>query len=118
MRKRTVKLGLNLLCCGLLLVIVAIFFHNQMANIFVMTSGSEFRLIMFGLFWGGVLGCVGTIITCFGMVQSPLANSRESQLKKVTYALVIMIILFVWLLTNLSKTTSPPRLKPGNTIII
>lgn len=117
MRKSTVKSGLNLISAGIVLVTLATFFHERIAWILSLSSSGEMRLVFFGLFWGGMAGCMGIIVTVTGLLRGA-ASRQEINLTPALIILVAAAVFFFILLFSSFTTTEQPRLRPGETITI
>ena len=116
MRKTTVKTGLTVISAGIVIVTVVTFCHEWLAGLFVLSPESEMRLIVIGLFWGGLFGGLGAIIAVTGFFRA--AGGREVRILPVLLFLVVAVILFFVLFYSTLEHPSPPRLRPGETITI
>jgi hypothetical protein len=117
MRRNTVKSGLRLITGGIVAVILATFFHEQMAGLLFLSPGGETQFIFLGLFWGGALGFSGIVVTVIGFLRAP-AGERQVRLGATVIALLVVIVIFFVLLVVTFKSTEQPRLRPGETITI
>ncbi|KAF0221684.1 MAG: hypothetical protein FD174_15 [Geobacteraceae bacterium] len=117
MRKSTVKSGLNLVSAGIVLVTLATFFHEQIAWILSLSHGSETRFVFLGLFWGGMAGCLGIVVTVAGFLRGTV-NRQEITLVPAVIILVAVALLFIFLLFSSFTNSEQPRLRPGETITI
>lgn len=117
MRRSTVKSGLRLLIGGVVLVILAAFFHEQVATILFLSPGSESQFIFFGLFWGGVLGFCGILVTVLGFLRPPAGGERKSLLPSLVILIVVVLVFFILLYFSF-RSSEQPRLRPGETITI
>ena len=116
MRKTTVKTGLTIITAGIAVVTVSTFCHEWMAVALSLTRESEMRLLVTGLFWGGLFGGLGAIITVSGLFRS--GSGREVRLFPVLVVLALAVILFCLLFYNSVEHPRAPRLRPGETITI
>ena len=116
MRRTTVKTGLTVITAGIAVVTVATFCHEWLAGLFVLSPESEIRLVLIGLFWGGLFGGLGAVITVTGFFRA--AGGREVRLLPVLLFLAVAVILFCVLFYSSVEHPRPPRLRPGETITI
>ncbi|HEY6874101.1 MAG TPA: hypothetical protein VI298_15360 [Geobacteraceae bacterium] len=116
MRRNTVKSGLNLISGGVVAVILATFFHEQMAGLLFLSPGGETRFVFLGLFWGGILGFCGILVTIIGFLRPP-AGERQVRLFAALLTLVVVILIFFILLVGSFRSSELPRLR-GETITI
>ena len=117
MQRRTVKFGLDLLIVAIAMVTTATFYHEQLALLFSFSPAAEARLVFFGLFWGGVCGCLGISITIVGLLRSSAAGERVSLIPSLVI-LIATILLFFFLLYASFSTPGAPRVRPGESITI
>ena len=102
---------------GIAAVIVATFFHMQLAAFLGLSARAETRLIYWGLFWGGV-GCgFGIIVSVAGLVRTEIQDDRPPLLRAVAI-LVALLALLVFLFYRSISSPSPEPLRPGETILI
>jgi hypothetical protein len=117
MRKRTIKLGLKLILAGVVSLILATFYHEHIARLFLLSPDSETIFIWLGFFSGGILGCLGIMVTMTGLVRS----AGEGPSVRLTYTLILLsasLIIYFYLLYASFITPEPARLLPGETITI
>lgn len=117
MRKKTVKLGLNYILVGMVLVIIATFFHEEVAWLFLLSPGGEARFTFLGLFIGGLCGGFGVLISAFGLLQGP-ALEKNIYLTPILIILAAAFLLFFMLLYSSIRNPEPPKVRPGETITI
>lgn len=117
MRRSTVKSGLRLVVGGIVSVILATFFHEQAAALLFFPPGGETSFVFLGLFWGGVLGFCGILVTVLGFLRAPAGGERVRLLPTLVTLVVVVLIFFILLSLSLRKTEQP-RLRPGETITI
>jgi hypothetical protein len=117
MRRKTVRSGVRLISGGIVSVILATYFHEQIAAVFGFSHGGEARFIFMGLFWGGGLGFCGILITVVGFLLSPVGLEKKSLLPALCFLFGVIIIFFLLLIHSFT-VKEHPRLRPGETITI
>jgi membrane-bound ClpP family serine protease len=117
MRKGTVKSGLNLLLAALMPLILATFYHEQIAGLLILSLYHETMLVYLGFFWGGILGCLGILVTVAGLALSA-GKSPEVRLAPTVILLLAALISYFILFYSSVTTTEPVKLRPGETITI
>ena len=116
MRRSTVKSGLKLIVGGVVSVILATFFHEQVAALLFFSPGGGTEFVFLGLFAGGVLGFSGILVTVFGFLRAPAGE--KVRLLPTLVTLIVVVLLFFILLSFSFRSTEQPRLRPGETITI
>ena len=117
MRKKTIKLGLNLITAGIVLLILATFFHENVAAVFSLSTTVEARFVYISLFWGSAAGCIGIVVAAIGILRSEKYHDQVY----ITPSLIVLaavIMLFFFLLFSSFQNPAHPRLHPGETIVI
>ena len=117
MRKGTVKSGLKLLLAALVPLILATFYHEQIARFLILSPYNETLLVYFGFFWSGVSGCLGILVTVTGLVLSA-GKGPEARLAPTVILLAATLILYFCLFYSSFTTTEPAKLRPRETITI
>jgi uncharacterized membrane protein required for colicin V production len=117
MRKKTIRSGLKLISGGIVSVVLATYFHEQIASLFRLSQDAETRFIFMGLFCGGGLGFCGILITVIGFLLSPNGLENKSLLPALCFLFGIIVIFFL-LLVHSFTVNEHPRLRPGETITI
>ena len=117
MRRSTVRTGLNLIIAAVILIILAAFYHAQIAQLLSLSPGSETRFIYLGFLWGGICGCAGISVAIFGLLRAPGGRPRVGLLKPLV-VLALLLFMFTFLLFSSLTRTEMPRLRPGETITI
>jgi MFS family permease len=107
----------RLISGGIVSVILATYFHEQIAAIFRFSHGGEARFIFLGLFCGGVLGFCGILVTVIGFLLSSIGVDNKSLLPALCFLFGVIIIFFLLFLRSFS-VEEHPRLRPGETITI
>ena len=117
MRKKTVKLGLNYILAGIVLVTIATFFHEEVAWLFLLSPGGEARFTFLGLFVGGMSGGAGVLISTIGLLRGP-SSEKDIYLMPTLLILAAMLFLFFMLLYSSFLNPEPQLVRPGETITI
>ncbi len=117
MRRITVRTGVRLLTAAVAAVILAAFFHGTIADVLGLNPGGETQFIFLGLFWGGVLGFCGILVSIVGLLRAPGGVSAPSLVRPLI-VLVVLILLFFYLLLTSFNRHERPQLRPGETITI
>jgi hypothetical protein len=117
MRRSTVKLGLDMTIVGVALVTLATFYHQQLASLLSLSPLFEAHLVSLALFWGGVCGCLGMLVTIAGMLRAAVGGERVA-LAPSLVILLATILLFFFLLYSSFSSPEPARLRPGESIAI
>ncbi len=117
MRRSTVNTGLKLIIAAVVSVIMAAFFHEQIAAIFFLSPGGETQFVFLGLFWGGVFGFCGITVTIAGLLRAP-GKEQAAGLLRLMVILAALVILFIFLLFSSFSEPERMKLRPGETITI
>ncbi|HJV66837.1 MAG TPA: hypothetical protein VJ550_13965 [Geomonas sp.] len=117
MRKRTIRSGLRFMIAGILCVILATFFHAQLASLLFGGMADEGRLTFLGFFLGWMLSGWGALLAVAGFVQGGV-NSDRVRLAPTFLLLVSLVILFFVLAYDSMTSPRVPPLQPGETINI
>jgi hypothetical protein len=117
MYKKTVRSGLRFMATGLVLVLLATFFHAQMASLLFLDFENEARLTFLGFFLGGVCGGCGVLVTAVGLLQSA-GREPGVRLAPTVLLLLSLIALFFVLAYNSVSVPRAPVLPSGESITI
>jgi hypothetical protein len=117
MHKRTVKSGLNLIVAGIVAIIMATFYHGEVSQLLSLTVSGQNRLIVFGLFCGGLSSGLGIIVALVGLLRNQ-AESNDTGLSRTIVVLIAVVLLFFYLFYRSIGAPHPPPLRQGETIII
>jgi hypothetical protein len=117
-RRRTVKAGVRLIIGGIVAVILATFCHDQVAALFMFSPGGETRFIYLGLFWGGLFGFCGILVTIIGFLRASGAGGKESLFPIIMLLFLAVLLFFTLLWISFQSPEEHPRLRPGETITI
>jgi hypothetical protein len=117
MRKGTVKFGLKLIIAGIVALILATFYHEDIARLLSLPPAREATFVYLGFFWGGVCGCLGILVTVTGLVRSA-GRGPDLRLAPTVILLAAAIILYFSLLYSSFTQPEPPKVRPGETITI
>lgn len=110
--------GLRLIVGGIVAVILATFCHDQIAALFMFSPGGETRFIYLGLFWGGVFGFCGILVTIIGFLRTPGGGGKENLFPTVLFLVFAVLLFFILLWASFRNPYEQPRLRPGETITI
>ena len=117
MRRSSVNSGLRLIIIAVASIILAAFFHDTVASLLFLNPGGETEFIFLGLFWGGIIGFCGIVVTLVGLLRAP-APERAASILKPLVVLSALVILFMYLLFSSWTAPEQPTLRPGETITI
>ena len=117
MRKRTVKTGLNLILTGIVPLILASFYHGHIARLLFLSPEAEIMLVYLGFIFGCLSGCVGILVTVFGLARSA-GKAQYVSLAHTIILLIAAISIYFFLFYASFTNTEPPKLRPGETITI
>jgi hypothetical protein len=112
----TVKTGITVITTAIITVTVVTFCHEWLARFFFLTYESEMRLIVIGLFLGGLSGGLGAVITVTGFFRA--SGGREVRILPVLLFLAVAVILFFALFYSSLENPRQPRPRPGETVTI
>jgi len=119
MRKRTIRSGFRLLLAALMLIILASFYHNDVARIFSLNSGTEQNFFSMGLFAAAALGGYGVVLAVFGFVLP--ADHRDTRVKILPVFILLFSAIALFFYLFFASFTAPEeeqKLRPGTTISI
>ncbi len=117
MRKSTVKLGLKCILAGIMLVTLVTFFHGEIAGLFLLYPEDEARLIALGLFWGGVSGGLGAMISAVGFIRESCPEN-DVRLSSTIVVVIGMTLLFFLLLLSFFESDEPQNIRTNETITV
>jgi hypothetical protein len=117
MRKSTVRRGIRSICVGVVALIVATFFHSDLAIIFRLGLEGEGRLTFVGFFLAGMFGGFGVLLAALGLLQSGTGESRLRLLPSIVLLFCLIGLFFVLTYTWITSPQSLP-LAPGDSINI
>ena len=117
MHKKTVRSGLRFMAAGMALVMLATFFHAQLASLLFLNFENEARLTFLGFFLGGVSGGCGVLVTAVGLLQSA-GREPGVRLAPTVLLLLSLIALFFVLAYNSVSVPVAPMLPSGESINI
>jgi hypothetical protein len=117
MRKRTVKTGLRFIAVGILCVMVATFFHDELSRLFFLDLAGEARLTFLGFFLGGLFSALGVLTAAVGFLQSGY-NEARVRLAPTVFLLFSLIVLFFALAYTSVTLPRAPDLPQGESINI
>lgn len=117
MRKATVRSGIRAISAGIISLMAATFFHDELAHLLFLGVEAEARLTFFGFFLSGVLGGFGVLVAALGLLQSGAGHARV-RLAPSLMLLFSLVMLFFFLTYTSITTPPPPVLEPGESINI
>lgn len=117
MRKSTVKVGMKCILAGIILITLVTFFHREIADLFQLDLADEARLISLGLFWGGVSGGAGVLVSIVGFLRKA-GPENNVHLAPTVIIMIGMAILFFILLFSFFKSYEPQNIRSDETITI
>lgn len=112
---------MRLVMAALVLIILASYYHEQLSDLFLLSSADESRIYRLGMFWAAAIGGYGVVVTVFGFALSPLKNDAEVRLLPMFLSIFALIFLFFYLLSSSIEAPvrdEQRRLRPGETITI
>lgn len=117
MRSSTIRRGLRLLTVGILLVILGSFWADDVSAVFAFSSAAAASITFWGIFWGGVCGGMGVVITVSGLLLGAGRDARVRLLPGMLLLAAVLAIFLYLLFDTLTARTNPP-VRPGETITI
>ena len=117
MHKKTVRSGLRLIAAGMVFVMVATFFHDELSRLLFLDMAGEARLTFIGFFLGGACGGFGVLIAAVGLLQTGY-NEARLRLAPTIFFLFSLVVLFCVLAYQSITVPMPPRLPPGESVNI
>ena len=117
MRKKTVRSGLKFMLAGMLSVIVATFFSDELARLLFLGIGGAARVTFFGFFLGGMCGGCGVLLSAVGLLQRG-GDEKGVRLAPTVLLLIFLFILFFFLAYQSLTAPDAPSLPAGESIDI
>ncbi len=117
MRKSTLRVGMKCILTGIILITLVTFFHREIAGLFQLHLADEARLVSLGLFWGGVSGGAGVLVSIFGFLRRS-GPENNVHLAPTVIIMIGMAILFFILLFSFFKSYEPQNIRSDETITI
>lgn len=120
MRKRTLRGGMRLLLAALVLIILASFYHADLAGFLSLTPGMEQRLYRLGMFGATAMGIYGVILAVSGLLlPGDRSDERRVRIAPVFVMLLCALALFFYLfVTSFTAPSEERPLQPGESISI
>lgn len=121
MRKRTVRNGMRLVMTSMILIVIASFYHLQIADLFSLSVTDENRIYQTGMFWAAAIGSYGVVVTALGFALSPRKNDQDVRLLPIFASVFAIVAIFFYLLSSSIEVPfkkNQRRLHPGETITI
>lgn len=117
MRKRTVRTGLRFIIFGIVCVMAASLFHDELSRLLLLDFGAEARLIFIGFFLAGLSAGFGVLTAAVGFLQSGY-NEARVRLAPTIFLLFSLVVLFFALAYTSVRLPRPPELPRGESISI
>ena len=121
MRKRTIRNGMRLVLAALVVIIIASFYHDRVAEILSLSFEAEARFYRLGIFWAAAMGGYGVVLAAFGLALPATRKDSGVRVMPSFLMIVAVVSLFFYLLAaSFDAPSKPPRerLRPGETITI
>ena len=117
MRRKTVRSGLRYILTGIVFIMLATFFHEEIARLLFLGLGGRSEVTFLGFFFGGVFGGFGVLIAALGFMQN---GGDETGVRLGPTILLILgaIILFFYLAFSSFTHPAPSEPAPGESINI
>lgn len=109
---------MNYILAGMVVVIIATFFHDEAAWLLRLSAAKEVQFTFMGLVFGGIIGGVGVLISALGLLQGATLSDRNIRLIPSLLLLSVTLILFFALFYSTLTSPEPLRLRPGETVTI
>jgi len=112
---------MRLVMAALILIILASFYHEQLTDLFSLSSTAESRIYRLGMFWAAAIGGYGVVVTVFGFLLSPVIRDVQIRLLPIFLGISALILFFFYLLSTSIDAPSRDeqrRVRPGETITI
>ncbi len=117
MRKSTVRVGMKCILAGIVVITLVTFFHREIAGLFQLSLSDEAEFISMGLFWGGVSGGAGVLVSIVGFLRKSRTENNV-HLAPTVIIMIGMAILFFLLLFSFIKSYEPQNNRSDETITI
>ena len=119
MRKRTIRSGMRMISAALLLIMYASFYHNAVADLLSLSSGSVQFIYSQSFFWATAIGCYGVLVTVIGCVRTSDNRDAGVRILPVVMLIVGLIVVFFYLSAMyLDTPIERQRLRNGESITI
>lgn len=117
MRKKTVRSGLRFIAAGIVCVMIASIFHDQVSRLLFLDMANEVRLTFLGFFMGGTFAGCGVLVAAVGLLQSGVDEVRVRLAPTVVLVLSLIVLFFVLGYNSVTAPKVSP-LQPGESINI
>ena len=121
MRKHTIRNGMRLVLAALVVIIIASFYHDRVAEILSLSFEAEARFYRLGIFLAAAMGGYGVVLAAFGLVLPGTRRDAGIRVMPAFLMIAAVVSLFFYLLSaSFDAPPKPPRerLRPGETITI
>ena len=119
MRKRQVRNGLCFMLASLCLIILASFYHREVARLLFFSANSGQMLYSQGIFWAAAIGGYGVVATVLGFALSSDRRDKGVKLFPVIFMLLCAVALFFYLFfSSFQSSVDEPEQSPETSISI
>jgi len=118
MRRKTVRTGLRLLSTAIFLLILGAFYSRELAGILFFSPGGAVEFVQLAFFWSGMLGGVGIIMICAGLLRATVQTERIRILPSLALLLIMLGLFFLLFMRALTAPPELQPLQPGETLVI
>lgn len=117
MHKKTVRSGLRLIAAGMVFVLVATFFHDQLSRLLFLDMVNQGRVTFLGFFLGGISAGCGVLVSAVGLLRSG-GDEPQVVLTPTFVFLFSLVLLFFVLAYKTVPAQLRPMLPPGESVNI
>jgi len=118
MRRKTVRSGLRLLSAAIFLLILGAFYSRDLAGMLFFSPGGALEFVQLAFFWSGLLGGIGIIMICAGLLRATVHTERIRVLPSLALLLTLLGLFFLLFMRALTAPPVQQPLQPGETLVI
>lgn len=118
MRRKTVRDGLRLLAAAIFLLILGAFYSREIGGMIFFSRGGAVEFVQLAFFWGGILGGVGLVMICTGLLRASIRPDKSRVLPSLAIVLIMLGLFFLLFARALFSPPAQQPLRPGETLII